>query len=121
MWGKFYCLCAKSNTYGAQKRKVLCFLNVICRLRNLLPKVENEMKLVARREIIKARLGELDTLQADSKSVNAEKTTLRNELKRITSLVQPMIAAWEKTNAQPFLYRGFRYLTLMTGGSNSSA
>lgn len=88
------------------------------RLRNLLPKVENELKLVARREIIKTRLAELDNFLPENnntKLITTEKSTLRAELKRITTMVQPMITAWEKTNAQPFLYRGFRYLTLMNG------
>jgi hypothetical protein len=80
----------------------------IARLRRVLPTIQHEMALVVRREAIKARLAQEDTL------TQAEKASLQVELRRVTTTMQAAIRAWEAANGQPFIYRGFPYLALIS-------
>lgn len=84
----------------------------IARLRRVLPTIHKEMAMVARREAIKARLA----LESQGCVLApAEKAALLAELRRVTTAAQVAISAWEAANSQPFMYRGFPYLALMSG------
>jgi hypothetical protein len=87
----------------------------IARLRRMLPTIQKEMLMVARREAIKARL-----VQESQGNLlpPAEKAALLAELRRLTGAAQAAILAWEAANNQPFMYRGFPYLALMSGSAS---
>lgn len=84
----------------------------IARLRRVLPTIHQEMALVVRREAIKARLAQED--QMPGTLTPAEKASLQVELRRVTASVLSSVAAWEAANNQPFLYRGFPYISLIS-------
>lgn len=86
----------------------------IARLRRVLPTIQKEMSMVTRREAIKARLAQEGQGVV---LVHAEKANLLAELRRATSAAQVAITAWEAANGRPFMYRGFPYLTLMSGST----